>query len=65
MFGNAVCPVVHLRLSSPSASRDEGQQLLENIAKECMANGVAIVTAKYLTEEINHPPPRYDFLVSS
>lgn len=58
--GNAVCPVLHVRLSSPSDSRDVDKQLLENIAKECMANGVAVVTAKYLAEEIHCPPPRYN-----
>ena len=57
-YGETFCPVIHLRLSQPLSSREASEQLLEKIAEECMENDVAVVTAKYLKEEIHLPPPR-------
>ena len=57
--GDSCCPVMHLRLSPPPSSRDSSEQLLQRVVEECMDNGVAIVTAKYLEDEVNLPPPRW------
>lgn len=57
--GEALSPVLHLRLTRPSPSRQSDEQLLQSIADECLSNGVAVVTAKYLDEEYNLPPPRF------
>lgn len=65
MCGDSVCPVMHLRLSPPpssSSSRESSELLLQHIVEECMDNGVAIVTAKYLEDEVNLPPPRWVML---
>ena len=59
MVGESVNPVIHLRLAQPSSSRDTDDELLECIAKECISNGVAVVVAKYLKDELNIPPARY------
>ena len=34
-------------------------ELLECVTKECMDNGVAVVVAKYLPEELKMPPARW------
>ena len=57
--GADICPVIHLRMTTPTSSQESDEQLLQTIADECTASGVAIVTAKYLQEEYNRPPPRY------
>ncbi len=57
--GVDVCPVIHLRVTTPTSCHESDQQLLQTIADECIASGVAIVTAKYLDEEYQKPPPRY------
>jgi len=47
---------MHLRLSPPPSScssRESSELLLQHIVEECMDNGVAIVTAKYLEDEVN------------
>ena len=53
------CPLIHLRLEQSKGSLAEDQQLVESIVGECLANGLAVVSAKYLEqEELNQPPPR-------
>ena len=56
--GVDMCPVIHLRMTTPTSSPESDEQLLQTIADECTASGVAIVTAKYLDEEVKKPPPR-------
>ena len=57
--GYEFCPLLHLCLTQPpTSSRDDSEQLLQQIVQECMDNGVAVVTSKYLQEEMNLPPPR-------
>jgi len=48
-----------LKPPSSSSSRESSELLLQHIVEECMDNGVAIVTAKYLEDEVNLPPPRW------
>ncbi len=57
--GLEACPVIHLRVTTPTSCQESDQQLLQTIADECIASGVAIVTAKYLDEEYQKPPPRF------
>ena len=57
--GYEFCPLLHLCLTQPpTSSREDSEQLLQQIVQECMDNGVAVVTSKYLQEETNLPPPR-------
>ena len=57
--GYKFCPLLHLGLTrAPTSSREDSEQRLQQIVQECMDNGVAVVTSKYLAEEINLPPPR-------
>ena len=56
--GESVCPLIHLCLTDPSSTREDNEQLLQKIADECLDNGVAVVMAKYLKEELRLPPPR-------
>ncbi len=56
--GMEACPVIHLRMTTPTSCPESDQQLLQTIADECTASGIAIVTAKYLNEEYKKPPPR-------
>ncbi len=63
MGGMEACPVIHLRVTTPTSCPESDQQLLQTIADECTASGVAIVTAKYLDEEYKKPPPRWVWLI--
>ncbi|XP_064386088.1 serine palmitoyltransferase 1-like [Halichondria panicea] len=63
--GLEACPVIHLRVTTPTSCQESDQQLLQTIADECIASGVAIVTAKYLDEEYQKPPPSLRLTVSS
>ena len=56
--GESINPVIHLQLLRPSSSRDTDDELLECIAKDCIDNGVAVVAAKYLKDELKMPPAR-------
>ena len=56
--GETFNPVIHLQLLSPSSSRDTDNELLECVAKDCISNGVAVVVAKYLRDELKVPPAR-------
>ena len=56
--GESFSPTIHLQLSHPSSSRETDEKLLECISEECMSNGVAVVVAKYLQEELKIPPAR-------
>lgn len=56
--GEEVCPVIHICLVEPGTTREKDEQLLQTVANECMENGVAMVTSKYLREEMKLPPPR-------
>ena len=58
MCGESFSPTIHLQLSHPSSSRETDEKLLECISEECMSNGVAVVVAKYLQEELKIPPAR-------
>ena len=60
MCGESVNPVIHLQLIHPSSSWETDNQLLECVVKESRNNGVAIVVAKYLRDELKIPPPRYN-----
>lgn len=57
MCGDQLSPVVHLRLATPSSDPDD-LRLLSTIADCCIEKGVAIVTAKFLSDEMNTPPSR-------
>ena len=53
------CPLIHLRLVQTTGSQEQDKQLVESIVTECLSNGLAVVSAKYLEhEEHNQPPPR-------
>jgi serine palmitoyltransferase len=54
--GESFNPAIHLQLIQPSSSRETDDQLLECVAEECMNNGVAVVVAKYLKDELKIPP---------
>ena len=57
--GMESCPLIHLRLLQTTGSQEQDQQLVESIVAECLSNGLAVVSAKYLEhEEHNQPPPR-------
>lgn len=60
MCGESVNPAIHLQLIQPSSSRETDDQLLERVANECRNNGVAVVVAKYLKDELKLPPARWD-----
>lgn len=54
--GESFNPTIHLQLTQPSSSRETDDQLLERVADECRSNGVAVVVAKYLNDELKLPP---------
>ena len=57
--GASESPLIHLRLQQPTGSRERDKELLQSIANECLANQVAVVTAKYLEQEERYlPQPR-------
>ncbi len=56
--GDLYSPLLHLRLASPNPSRIEDERQLNEIAKYCTEQGVAVVTAKYLADEMSIPPSR-------
>lgn len=62
--GEDVCPVVHVHLSK-TVSNDVAAKILQDVADQCIANGVAVVTSKYLDEESLPPPPSLRLTVSS
>lgn len=53
--GDKKSPIIHLRLAASSKDDDK---ILDQIAKYCLSQGVAIVTAKYLPGEHIVPPSR-------
>lgn len=61
MCGDKLSPMIHLRLASPSSSREEDEKQLNKIANFCTEGGVAVVIAKYLSDEKSIPPPRSIF----
>lgn len=61
MCGESFNPTIHLQLTQPSSSRETDDQLLERVADECRSNGVAVVVAKYLNDELKLPPARWDY----
>ena len=61
--GDDVCPIIHLRLSK-TMSNDVAAKLLQDVADECIVNGVAVVTSKYLDEESPPPPPRLELILT-
>lgn len=56
--GDKLSPVIHLRLSTPAPSPEDGKHL-NKIANYCIKQGVAVVTAKYLPDEMLIPQTRY------
>lgn len=56
--GESFNPAIHLQLTQPSSSRETDDQLLECVVNECRSNGVALVVAKYLRDEVKIPPAR-------
>lgn len=58
LCGDKLSPVIHLRLATPSSSREEVERQLDEVASYCREKGVAVVTAKYLSDETFLPPPR-------
>ena len=57
--GNQLSPVLHLKLATPNPNRDDNERELNKIANICLEQGVAVVTAKYLSDEMLIPSPRY------
>ena len=58
MRGDKLSPVLHLGLAKPNTNQDD-DEVLDEVAKYCIEQGVAVVTAKYLTDEMTTPPSRY------
>ena len=56
--GDELSPVVHLRLTCPNTTRLEDERQLGQVADYCLGHGLAVVTAKYLMEEVFIPPAR-------
>lgn len=56
--GDGLSPVIHLRLTTPNSNREEDERQLSKVAEFCLEHGVAVVTAKYLSEEVCMPPAR-------
>lgn len=56
--GDKLSPVLHLSLAEPNTNQDD-EEVLNEVAKYCLEQGVAVVTAKYLTDEMTTPPSRY------
>lgn len=53
--GDKRSPVIHLRLAKPSK---DDERILTQVANYCLDQGVAVVTAKYLPDELSVPPSR-------
>lgn len=51
-------PLLHLQLATSNPSREEDDKQLRDIASYCTERGVAMVTAKYLSDEMAIPPSR-------
>lgn len=56
--GDKRSPVIHLRLATPNPTQEEDDRLLSKVANHCIEQGVALVTAKYLSDEMSNPPSR-------
>lgn len=57
--GDKLSPVLHLSLAEPNTNQDD-EEVLNEVAKYCIEQGVAVVTAKYLTDEMTTHPSRYN-----
>lgn len=55
MGGDTLSPVIHLRLAEP---QEDANNRLTAVANHCTELGVAIVTAKFLSDEMCAPPTR-------
>lgn len=55
--GDKLSPVVHLRPVTPISTQDD-YRLLSTVADRCIEQGVAVVTAKFLPDEMTTPPSR-------
>ena len=58
--GDKGSPVIHLRLATPSKN---DERILNQVVNYCLDHGVAVVTAKYLPDEMSTPPSRYLYYI--
>lgn len=57
--GDKLSPVIHLRLMAPKSNPADDNTLLNMVANSCTEQGVAVVTAKFLSDEMSTPLSRY------
>ncbi|XP_065905066.1 serine palmitoyltransferase 1-like isoform X2 [Dysidea avara] len=55
--GESFSPLIHLQLSDTMGSREQDDDVLQQIVDKCYENGVIMVRSKYLENEYCMPPP--------
>lgn len=61
--GDKLSPVIHLRLMAPNSNQASDNALLDTVANSCTEQGVAVVLAKFLSDEMSTPPSRYNCML--
>lgn len=63
--GDKLSPVIHLRLMAPNSNQASDNALLDTVANSCTEQGVAVVLAKFLSDEMSTPPSSIRLTVCS